>query len=77
MTEKIDACGEMVIARIDEMDKRLSQKLDTLDTKVSAGFEELRVAIEDLRVGDANDRVWWLMIAGALLGVMAHGFKWI
>ena len=23
------------------------------------------------------DKVWWLIIAGALLGVMAHGFKWI
>ena len=25
----------------------------------------------------AADRVWWLVIAGTLLGVMARGFKWI
>jgi hypothetical protein len=24
-----------------------------------------------------SDKVWWLVIAGALLGVMARGFKWI
>lgn len=44
---------------------------------MTAGFDALKAAIADLRIGRANDRVWWLMIAGALLGVMAHGFKWI
>jgi hypothetical protein len=23
------------------------------------------------------DKVWWLLIAGAILGVMARGMKWI
>jgi hypothetical protein len=24
-----------------------------------------------------TDKVWWLLIAATLLGVMARGFKWI
>ena len=30
-----------------------------------------------IQVGRALDKVWALLLAGALLGVMAHGFKWI
>jgi len=28
-------------------------------------------------VGRMLDKVWWLLISAALLGVMARGFKWI
>lgn len=41
-----------------------------LDTKI----EQLDTKIEKYR---GVDRVWWLTIAAALLGVMAHGFKWV
>ena len=63
--------------KIDEVDKRLTGKIEVLDQKLSEGLDALKAAIADLRVGRANDRVWWLTIAAALIGVMAHGFKWI
>jgi hypothetical protein len=31
----------------------------------------------ELKIGRALDRVWWLLMCGTLLGVMARGFKWI
>jgi hypothetical protein len=36
----------------------------------------LQNSFADLKVSRANDRVWWLMISAALLGIMAHGLKW-
>jgi len=70
LDNKIDALDQKLTGKIEEVDKRLGGKMDS-------GFDALKAAIADLRIGRANDRVWWLMIAAALLGVMAHGFKWI
>jgi len=33
--------------------------------------------IAALHAARAFDRVWWLLMSGALLGVMARAFKWI
>jgi hypothetical protein len=30
-----------------------------------------------LHAARAFDRVWWLLMSGALLGVMARAFKWL
>jgi peptidoglycan hydrolase CwlO-like protein len=38
---------------------------------------EMRESIASLKIGRAMDRVWWLLMLAALLGVMARGFKWI
>ena len=83
LTGKIDALGEKMSAKIDEVDTRLSGKIDALDKKQTESFETLRTMImglqnsfADLKVSRANDRVWWLMISAALLGIMAHGLKW-
>jgi vacuolar-type H+-ATPase subunit I/STV1 len=57
--------------------RRLNDKLDnvnqTLSTKIDAVYQQL----SELKIGRALDRVWWLLICGTLLGVMARGFKWI
>jgi hypothetical protein len=37
--------------------------------------DDLVQAITDLKVGHALDRVWWLLMSAALLGVMARAFK--
>jgi hypothetical protein len=31
----------------------------------------------ELRTGRALDRVWWLLMSAALLGVIARAVKWI
>jgi len=30
-----------------------------------------------MKVGRVLDRVWWLLMSAALLGIMARAFKWI
>ena len=44
-------------------------------------FAELRAEMHkgfaELRVARVFDRVWYLLMCAALLGVMARGFKWI
>ncbi len=32
---------------------------------------------DTLRTGRMVDRVWWLLISGALLGVMGRAFQWL
>jgi hypothetical protein len=44
-----------------------------LSTKIDSVVQ----SIAELRIGRALDRVWWLLMSGALLGIMARAFKWI
>jgi hypothetical protein len=46
--------------------RRLSEKIDSVKDMVAA-----------LQSARAFDRVWWLLMSGALLGIMARAFKWI
>jgi len=56
--------------KVDEVDKRLNAKIDTLR-------ESIEKQLSKLNVGRAHDRIWFLLIGATILGVMAHGFKWI
>ena len=80
---KIDEVDKRLTGKIEALDEKLSAKIDALDKKQSESFDALRTLImslqnsfADLKVSRANDRVWWLMISAALLGIMAHGLKW-
>ena len=66
LEEKVDNAREATEKRIDGVRDALEKKIDAL-----------RDSIESLKVGRWVDRVWWLVIAGGMLGVMARGFKWI
>ncbi len=64
--------------------RRLDAKIDGVKDSVAAlnermheSFRKVDASLEKLRIGQALDKVWWLLIAGAILGVMARGFKWI
>ena len=63
--------------KVDNMDQRLSAKIDNVDQKLSAKIDSVVQSIAELRIGRALDRVWWLLMSGALLGIMARAFKWI
>jgi phage shock protein A len=63
--------------KIDSVDQKLSSKIDNVDQKFSSKFDSVLEAIAELRIGRALDRVWWLLMSGALLGIMARAFKWI
>ena len=61
--------------------KDIRQELKNLNEKIDAKFEalqkEIQRSFESIRIGRVLDRVWTLLAMGALLGVMARGFKWI
>jgi chromosome segregation ATPase len=77
---KIDDVDKRLCAKIDEVDKRLGEKIDEVDKRLTGKLDGLKDSMEkEFRTLDRErlyDRVWFLLIAAAILGVMAHGFKW-
>jgi predicted nucleic acid-binding Zn-ribbon protein len=63
--------------KIDGVNKDLSGKIDGVNKDLSGKIDTVIQAIADLKIGRALDRVWWLLMSGALLGIMARAFKWI
>ena len=63
--------------KIDGVNKDLTGRIDAVDQKLTAKIDSIIQAIAELKIGRALDRVWWLLMSGALLGVMARAFKWI
>jgi uncharacterized protein YoxC len=63
--------------KIDGVNKDLSGKIDGVSKDLSGKIDTVIQAIADLKIGRALDRVWWLLMSGALLGIMARAFKWI
>ncbi len=57
--------------------RRLNDKVDGVDKTLSAKIDGVLQSISELKIGRALDRVWWLLMSGALLGIMARAFKWI
>jgi len=64
--------------------RRLGDKIDSVDQKLSAKIESVKdlvINVEKLlaalHTARAFDRVWWLLMSAALLGVMARAFKWL
>jgi chromosome segregation ATPase len=77
LTAKIDAVDAKLTAKIDAVDQRLSGKIDSLKDTVASLAITVERSFAALRIGRALDRVWWLLMSAALLGIMARAFKWI
>jgi hypothetical protein len=88
LNDKVDGLGQSMSAKTDGVNQTLSGKIDAVDRRLSAKIDEGKDALAnlalrmeklfaELKIGRALDRVWWLLMCGALLGVMARGFKWI
>lgn len=45
--------------------------------QLGAKVDDVKESIASLKVGRAMDRVWWLLMLGALLGIMARAFHWL
>src|ERR1700730_7214377 len=77
---RLEANVEKIRADISDMKidiRRLGDKMDNVDQKLSTKIDSVVQAIAELRIGRALDRVWRLLMSGALLGIMARAFKWI
>ena len=84
LSAKIDGADQKLSAKIDGVDQRLSAKTDSVKDLVTnlainmeKSFANVEKSIAALHSARAFDRVWWLLMSGALLGVMARAFKWI
>jgi hypothetical protein len=84
LNDKIDSVDQKLSTKIDNVDQKLSAKIDGVKDSVTAlainmekSFANVEKAIAALHSARAFDRVWWLLMSGALLGVMARAFKWI
>jgi len=74
---KIDALQKDVSALRVEM-KDANAKLHAEMKDMFATLQgEIKDSFGKIQVGRALDKVWVLLLVGAVLGVMAHGFKWI
>jgi len=63
---KIDAVRDSVAA----LECKMLERFAALDSETLKGFA-------DLREGQWKNKVWFLLTAAGILGIMAHGFKWI
>jgi predicted RNase H-like nuclease (RuvC/YqgF family) len=84
LSAKIDGIDQKLSAKIDGVDQKLSAKTESVKDLVTnlainmeKSFANVEKAIAALHAARAFDRVWWLLMSGALLGVMARAFKWI
>ena len=84
LSAKIDSVDQKLSAKIDGVDQKLSAKTESVKDLVTAlainmekSFANVEKSFAALHSARAFDRVWWLLMSGALLGVMARAFKWI
>jgi chromosome segregation ATPase len=84
LSAKIDGVDQKLSAKIDGVDQKLSAKTEsvkdlvtTLAINMEKSFANVEKSFAALHSARAFDRVWWLLMSGALLGVMARTFKWI
>ena len=84
LSAKIDGVDQKLSAKIDGVDQKLSAKTEsvkdlvtTLAINMEKSFANVEKSFAALHSARAFDRVWWLLMSGALLGVMARAFKWI
>jgi predicted RNase H-like nuclease (RuvC/YqgF family) len=84
LNDKVESVDQKLSAKIDGVDQKLSVRIDSVKDLVTAlainmekSFANVEKSFAALHAARAFDRVWCLLMSGALLGVMARAFKWI
>jgi chromosome segregation ATPase len=77
LNDKIDAVDQKLTGKIDAVDQKLSTRIESVKDSVTSLALIMEKSFAELRVSRALDRVWWLLMCAAMLGVMARGFKWM
>lgn len=75
--EHIQSDVSEIKATLNETDKRLTGKIDALERKLTDKLDAIAETLNDLKVGRAYDKVWFLLMTAGLLWVIAKAFKWI
>ncbi|MEJ0034932.1 MAG: hypothetical protein WDO68_02405 [Gammaproteobacteria bacterium] len=57
--------------------QELRDDVKEIRQEMNTRFGEIQKTLEAMNISRVWDRVWMLLSMGALLGVMARGFKWI
>jgi hypothetical protein len=65
------------VRRVDAKVDAVKDSVVSLRIEMKDGFARIEAAMADLRLGRAWDRVWWLLITGGTLALIARAFKWI
>jgi chromosome segregation ATPase len=83
LSAKIDSVKDSVAALAINMEKAFANvekrftDVEKRFTDFERRFTDFEKSFAALHSARAFDRVWWLLMSGALLGVMARAFKWI
>ena len=67
-------------AAVSKLNDKIDGLMESMNKRFSAidrQFSEIEKQFLKLRIARIADRVWFLLTAGVILGVMAHGFKWL
>jgi NifB/MoaA-like Fe-S oxidoreductase len=67
---------DILTAKIDAFEQRLTGKIDSLKDVVTALAINMEKQFGALRTARAFDRVWWLLMSAAILSIMGRAFKW-
>jgi DNA anti-recombination protein RmuC len=76
LSAKLESVKDLVTNLAINMEKS-SANVEKQFTNVEKQFTNIEKSFAALHAARAFDRVWWLLMSGALLGVMARAFKWI
>jgi len=75
--EHIQSDVTEIKASVREMDQRLGGQIKEVDLRLTGKIDKLIQAVSDLNVWRAFDRVGFMLMSAARLGIMAKAFKWI
>ena len=57
--------------------REIKADIRNLEAKGNAQCLELKEVAASIKAGRSEERMWWLMIAAGILGVLARAMKWI
>lgn len=77
VNDKIDGAEQRLSDKIDAVDKKQSARSDSLAEALAKLTLTVEKAFADAKLARAYDRVWWLLMSGALLSLMARALHWI
>ena len=57
--------------------RKFNENIESVKDSLTALALSVERSFAALKIARLVDRVWWLLIPGTLLGIMARAFKWI